>query len=320
MNEPLLCLLVLTLVSIIRGLYWRVFHSLTSDPVCLSLRCCLWMNHSSIQASYNRQQRKDKQTGSEVNEWTTRQYRPVLTLLSIIRGLCWRVVYSLTSDPVCLSLRCCLLYEACIDEWFIHWLLILFACKDKQTGSEVNEWTTRQYRPRIIDNNVKTNKQDQKSSSFIDFWSCLFVLTLLSIIRGLYWRVVHSLTSDPVCLSLRWCLLYEACVEEWFIHWLLILFVCPYVGVYYARPVLTSGQTNRIRSQWLNHSSTQASYNRQQRKYKQTGSEVNEWTTRQYRPRIIDNNARIPAENHGLNQVFAKLWFLFSPAAKCSTC
>ena len=79
------------------------------------------------------------------------------------------------------------------------------------------------------------------SGSFIDFWSCLFVLTLLSIIRGLYWRVVHSLTSDPVCLSLRWCLLYEACVDEWFIHWLLILFVCPYVGVYYTRPVLTSG-------------------------------------------------------------------------------
>ena len=34
------------------------------------------MNHSSIQASYNRKQRKDKQTGSDVNEWTTRQYRP----------------------------------------------------------------------------------------------------------------------------------------------------------------------------------------------------------------------------------------------------
>jgi hypothetical protein len=150
------------------------------------------MNHSSTQASYNRQQRKDKQTGSEVNEWTTRQHRPrivewfihwllilfvcpyvvvyytrpvltsgsfidfwsclfVLMLLSIIRGLCWRVVHSLTSDHVCLSLRSCLLYEACIDELY------------KQTGSEVNEWTTRQYRPRIIDNNVRTNKQDQKS-------------------------------------------------------------------------------------------------------------------------------------------------------------
>jgi hypothetical protein len=147
--------------------------------------------------------------------------------------------------------------------------------KDKQTGSEVNEWTTRQHRPRIIDNNVRTNlfvcpyvvvyytRPVLTSGSFIDFWSCLFVLMLLSIIRGLCWPVVNSLTSDPVCLSLRCCLLYEACVDQWFIHWLLILFVCPYVVVYYTK-----------------------------RKDKQTGSEVNEWTTRQHRPRMIDNNVR----------------------------
>jgi hypothetical protein len=162
-----------------------------------------WMNHSSTTASYNRQQHKDKQTGLEVNEC-----------------------------------RCCLLYEACVDEWFIHWLLILFVCT----------YVVVYYTGPVL-----------TSCSFIDFWSCLFVLTLLSIIRGLCWRVVHSLTSDPVCLSLRCCLLR---------------------------------QTNRIRSQWMNHSSTQASYNRQQRKDKQTGSDVNEWTTRQHSPRIIDNNIR----------------------------
>jgi hypothetical protein len=123
-------------------------HGIFVRPVIRSQ----WMNHSSTQASYNRQQRKDKQTGSDVNDWTTRfidfwSCLFVLRLLSIIRGLYWRMVHWLTSDPVCLSLRWCLLYEACIDE----------------TESEVNEWTTPQHRPLIIDNNVRTNKQDQKS-------------------------------------------------------------------------------------------------------------------------------------------------------------
>jgi hypothetical protein len=133
----------------------------------------------------------------------------ILTLLSIIRGLCWRVVYSLTSDPVCLSLRCCLTNRI-RSQWMNHSSTQASynrqQRKDKQTGSEVNEWTTRQYRPRIIDNNVKTNKQDQKSM------------------------------NEPLVNTG-----HEACVDEWFIHWLLILFVCPYVVVYYTRLVLTSG-------------------------------------------------------------------------------
>ena len=175
-----------------------------------------------------------------------------------------------------MSLRCCLLYEACIDEWFIHWLLILFVCP------YVGVYYTRP---------VLT------SGSFIDFWSCLFVLTLLSIMRGLYWRVVHSLTSDPVCLYLRCCLLYEACVDEWFIHWLLITGLTKIPWIQH----ISKGEI--INGQFVDTFNIGHTRRRQKAKTQHRGL-----------------TTRIPAENHGLNQVFAKLWFLFSPAAKCSTC
>jgi hypothetical protein len=128
------------------------------------------------------------------------------------------------------------------------------------------------------------------SGSFIDFWSCLFVLTLLSIIRGLYWRVVHSLTSDPVCLSWRCCLLYEACIDEWFIHWLLI--------------------TGLTKLPWIQHTSKGEIINGQ------SGDTVNIGHTRRRQKAKTQHRGlttRIPPENHGLNQVFANCDFYSRP-------